>query len=180
MKKELIALLILILPTMASARGLATGSNSAEFTAAMTDHRGLSANLSYARLTRPRMELGFSISALICRLQKEEYDIPLWQAGASFDLSHILISARHSTLALWGDIHAFAGYECDNMGKSVLDDGAIISSPCRFLWGGMAALRLEVPISSRCALSIRTRGRYLPPSASPVRFEAGIGIRITL
>jgi len=179
MKKIWVA--FLFIPAVAGARGLVTGEKSVEISLSAADIAGISAEARYASLLRPRMEIGFSVSALGRIYQKEQYEIPVAQFGAAFDFSHILISARRSTLALWGDLHALLGYELVNGGKNRLDDGAEIIGGSTFIWGGMAALRLEIPLSRRCALSVRVRGRYTPPSyTSALHFETGIGIRINL
>jgi len=127
---------------------------------------GITAEIGYSTLLKPRLEFIASVSGLNSKVVCENESIPINQLSAELGISHIIIAGKRKSIALWLEIKCLAGYESINHDKQTLDDGKQIELQSRFIYGCAPSLRLEIPISRHIGASVSLQERIIPPSSA--------------
>ena len=92
-----------------------------------------------------------------------------------------LVRGCRDKMALTAGLSALAGYETSNRGRKQLYDGATLTDPDCFVYGGALSVQAEGYLSDRFAVLLQMRERLLGGS-SITRFHTllGIGIRVII
>ena len=113
--------------------------------------------------------------------KKHEYKdilIPASQITAEGGYYHNFLSDRSKTVFFSFGFSVLAGYETINWGKTLLADGATITSKENFLYGGAVTFEMEIYMSDHMVLLINARERFLPSSSiQDFHFQYGIGFK---
>ena len=89
------------------------------------------------------------------------------------------LSNHRKSVLVYVGISGVAGYEVFNKNTALLQDGATLKNTSGFVYGGKAALSLEIYLSNRWVLFGFSEITYLPKSGlSKWRSQFGIGTRI--
>ena len=116
--------------------------------------------------------------------KKHEYKdilIPASQITAEGGYYHNFLSDRSKTVFFSFGFSILGGYETINWGKTLLYDGATITSKDTFLYGGAVSFAIELYLSDRMVLLFNVRERFLPSSSvQDFHFQYGLGLKFII
>ena len=107
--------------------------------------------------------------------------IPVAQFTAEVGYYKKLLTDASKTFFIYGGVSALAGYESVNWGKTLLDDGAMLTDKDAFIYGGAVTLNIEVYLSDRLALMGNVRERCLwGNDTGHFHIQYGIGLKLII